>query len=52
MSDDDGLPPKVCNCEMHLLHVLAILEYDLDLLHDGSILIQSSINVMDWDWVW
>ena len=51
MSNDDGLLPKVCDCEVHLLHVLAISEYDLDLFHDGSILIQNSIGVMDWDWV-
>ncbi len=50
--NDDGLLPKVCNCKVCLLHVLAISEYDLDLLCDGSILIQSSIDIMDWDWVW
>src|SRR5258708_39366137 len=52
VSNDDGLSPKVCNHEVCLLHVLAILEYDLNLLHNGSILIQSSIDVVDWDWVW
>src|SRR5260370_37306426 len=52
MSNDDSLPPKICNCEACLLCLLAILEYDLNLLHDGSVLIQSSIDIMDWAWVW
>ncbi len=50
--NDDGLSPKVCNCEVCLLHVLAVSEYDLNLLCDESILIQSSIDIMGWDWVW
>ena len=52
MSDDDGLLSEVGNCKVRFLHVLAIPEYDLDFLHDGSILIWSSIDVVDWDWVW
>src|SRR5260221_5051565 len=52
VSNDDGLLPEVCNCEACLLHVLAISECDLDLLCNGSILVQSSINIVDWDWVW
>src|SRR6266436_1881541 len=52
VSDDDGLLPEICNCEVHLLCVLAVSEYDLNLLCDGSILIQSPIDIVDWDWVW
>ncbi len=52
MSDDDGLLSEVGNCKVRFLHVLAIPEYDLDLFHDGSILVQSSIDVVDWYWVW
>src|SRR5258708_6524024 len=48
----NSLLPKVCNHEVHLLCMLAVSEYDLDLLHDGSVLVQSSINIMDWNWVW
>ena len=52
MSDDDSLLPKVGDCKAHFLHVLAILEYDLDFLCDGSILIWSSIDIVNWYWVW
>ena len=52
MSDDDSLPSKVGNHETCFLHVLPISEYDLDLLCDGSILVQSPINIVDWYWVW
>src|SRR5258707_8576098 len=52
MSNDDGLPSKVGNCKACFLCVLAIPEYDLDFLCDGSILIWSSINIVDWYWVW
>ncbi len=52
VSNDDSLSPKVCNHKACLLCVLAISEYDLNLLHDGSVLVQSSINIVDWDWVW
>src|SRR5258708_38610237 len=52
MSNDDSLSCEVHNHEPCFLHVLAILEYDLDLFCDGSILIWSSIDIMDWDWVW
>src|SRR5260221_926150 len=52
MPDDDGLLSKVGNCKAHLLCVLAILEYDLNLLHDGSILVWGSIYVVNWYWVW
>src|SRR5258708_39757356 len=54
MSDDDGLLSEVGDCKAHFLHVLAIPEYDLDFLHDGSILIfvWSSIDIVNWYWVW
>src|SRR5258707_14936224 len=52
MSNDDGLLSEVGDHEMHFLCVLAISEYDLNLLHDGSILIRSSIDIVDWHWVW
>src|SRR5258708_27109063 len=52
MSNDDGLLSKVGNCKAHFLHVLAILEYDLNFLHDGSILIWCSIYIVNWYWVW
>ena len=52
MSNDDSLLPEVGDCKVCFLHVLAILEYDLNFLHDGSILIWSSINVVNWYWVW
>ena len=52
MSNDDGLLPKVGNCKVGFLCVLAIPEYDLDFLHDGPILIWSSIDIVDWHWVW
>ncbi|SRR5258708_39089720 len=45
-------PSEVGDCEVRFLHVLAIPEYDLNLLCDGSILIQSSIDIVDWYWVW
>ena len=45
-------PSEVGDCEACFLHVLAILEYDLDLLHDGSVLVWSSIDIVDWYWVW
>ena len=32
--------------------MLAISEYDLNLLHDGSILVWSSIYIVNWYWVW
>ena len=52
MSDDDGLPSEVGDCEVCFLCVLAILEYDLDFLCDGSILVWSSIDIVNWYWVW
>ena len=52
MSNDDGLPPKVGDCKACSLCVLAILEYDLDFLCDGPILIWSPIDVVNWYWVW
>ena len=51
MSDDDSLPPKVGNCKMCSFHVLAILEYDLDFLCDGPILIWSPVDIVNWYWV-
>ena len=51
MSNDDGLPPKVGDCQACLLRVLAISEYNFDLLCDRTILVQSSIDVMDGYWV-
>src|SRR5258708_231313 len=39
MSNDYGLPFEVGDCEVHFLHVLAILEYDLNFLRDGSIIV-------------
>src|SRR5258705_6571544 len=51
-SAHSGLSSKVGNCKAHFLHVLAILEYDLNFLCDGSILIWSSINIVNWYWVW
>src|SRR6266436_3539086 len=52
MSDDDSLPSEVGNCKAHFLHILAIPEYDLNFLCDGSILVWSSIYVVNWYWVW
>src|SRR5260370_34290778 len=52
MSNDDGLPSEVGDCKVHFLHVLAIPEYDLNFLCDGSILIWSSVYVVNWYWVW
>ncbi len=52
VSNNDSLLPKVCDDKVHTLCMLAILEYNLDFLCDGSILIWSSIDVMNWDWVW
>ena len=52
MSDDDSLPSEVGDCKVHFLCVLAIPEYDLNFLHDGSILIWSSIYIVNWYWVW
>ncbi len=52
MPDDDSLPSEVGNCEACFLHVLAILEYDLGFLCDGSILVWSSIDLVNWSWVW
>ena len=52
MSNDACLPPEVGDSKARLLHVLTILEYDFDFLRDGSILIRSPIDVVDWYWVW
>src|SRR5260221_10080917 len=52
VSDDDSLLSKVGDCKACFLCVLAILEYDLNFLHDGSILIWSSIYIVNWYWVW
>src|SRR5258708_20349723 len=52
MSDDDGLLSEVGDCEACFLRVLAILEYDLNFLCDGSILIWGSIYIVNWYWVW
>ncbi len=52
MSDDDGLPSKVGDCKACFLHVLAILEYDLNFLCDGSVLVWGSIYNVNWYWVW
>ena len=52
MSDDDGLPSEAGDCKVHSLCVLAIPEYDLNFLHDGSVLIWGSIYVVNWYWVW
>src|SRR5260370_8380434 len=52
MSDDDGLLSEVGDCKAHFLCVLAILEYDLNFLCDGSVLIWGSIYIVNWYWVW
>ena len=52
MSNDDCLPPEVGNSKVCPLRVLAIPEYDFDFLRDGSILIRSPIDIVDWYWVW
>ena len=52
MSDDDRLSSEVGDCEACLLRVAAVAEYNLDFLRDGSVLIRSPINVVDWYWVW
>src|SRR5260221_11081156 len=51
MSNDDGLPSEVGDCEVCFLCVLAIPEYDLNFLRDGSILIWGSIYIVNWYWV-
>ena len=51
MSDDDSLLPKVGNCKVCSFCVLAILEYDLNFLCDGPILIWSPIDIVNWYWV-
>jgi len=51
VSNDDGLPSEVGNCEMCLLHVLAISEYCLHFFSDGSIFIWGTIDVVDQNWV-
>src|SRR6266481_1840139 len=52
MSDDDSLLSEVGDCKACFLRVLAIPEYDLNFLHDGSILIWGSIYIVNWYWVW
>src|SRR5260370_6952027 len=47
MSDDDSLPSEVGDCKACFLHVLAIPEYDLNFLHDGSVLIWGSIYILN-----
>ena len=42
----------VSDCKACFLCVLTILEYDLDFLCDGSILVWGSINIVNWYWVW
>src|SRR5258705_13653146 len=50
---DLGPGGRSYNGPISCLHcVLAIPEYDLNFLHDGSIFIWSSINVVNWYWVW
>ncbi len=46
MSDDDSLLSEVGDCKACFLCVLAIPEYDLNFLHDGSVLIWGSIYVV------
>ncbi len=52
MSNDDSLLSEVGDCKAHFLCVLAILEYDLNFLCDGSVLIWGSIYIVNWYWVW
>src|SRR5258708_11253211 len=52
MSNDDGVPSEVGNCKACFLCVLAIPEYDLNFLCDGSVLVWGSIYVVNWYWVW
>ena len=51
MSNDDGLSSEVGYHKACLLHMLAIPEYNFDLLCDRTILIWGSIDIMDGYWV-